>query len=185
MVDQAESLNKLWEDVKDSETELIDDSMFRMTHDFKTLESIKDIIEELTMLTRVMRQQRRALDLLTREEISPPRSRTLDFAESHRGSPSPHRDTIRRQTDELLGRQEVTPSVVSHTHSDPTAGVVNQNAQRPNENLTAQPVLLSETLEELLFRAKERETSLAYLSEKATSTYRAVRLLDSMFRDNR
>ena len=121
MIAQTRSLKQLWSDVHDSKTKPVDDSMFDMAEDFGTLEKIKDIQEELLMLTHLLRQQKRSLSLLENEEVSPLEAKKFNVAStSNRGSFN--RGRVRSNLDGLgltPPRPDTSPSSHGHTASEP------------------------------------------------------------------
>lgn len=173
MARQAESLKRLWETGEGSESVLVDDSAFQIAHDFETLGKIRDILEELKMLTNVARQQRKSLGFLASEEVRPFEKRTFDYATSHK-SHSPGPALKRRRIESPPKDEDVSPSRQSHAASEPLTGPATKrprSSRRPSELLSPAN---SDTVVELLDRADERESDLKELTKKAEYTCRAV-----------
>lgn len=178
MVDQTESLKQLWADVRKSKGPGIDDSMFDMTEDFGTLEKIKDIMEEISMLTHVQNQQNKALKLLESEEIYPLEEQMFDLKSVSRAS---HPKDGKALHDDSSIEPQIGPSISPASPSNkslsahfPTAVDANMPGNKKAKRGKRGKRHKSPRLLELLRRAEERKANLALLAEKAKSSYKAV-----------
>jgi hypothetical protein len=176
MVDQTISLKQLWADVKKTKGAGIDDSMFDMTDDFGTLEKIKDIIEEISMLTQVQNQQNKALKSLESEEVYPLEDQMFDLKSVSRGSHKKD-DLPPNVIDPTLHLPDPSKSPSFQSNNSLKALLLTAvNAYLPgDEEQKRQGHHKSPRLLELLRRAEERTTHLASLAQKAKSSYEAVR----------
>ena len=178
---QSQSLRSLWEDVRQTGEGNVADSLFNLKPDFATLEGIKDIMEELSMLSHVAHQQNRALRSLVREEVSPQAAGILDKPSHHSGS-----DTNRTVEGRLSDNPAVkvqppmpatSPSILGrHSFGRPKRATPrDENSDHETSGLKMSPRLL-----ELWQRAEERDSEFKSLVKKATATYKAVGSLYDM-----
>ena len=93
MEEQSKCLQSLWKDVEESAKGPVKDSMFNIEDEFKILEKIKNIMEELHMLINVADQQQTALRSLEAEQTGSSEAQMFAGARTlsdHRGSSAKH-----------------------------------------------------------------------------------------------
>ena len=167
-------MKRLWNDVRQTGDGNVDDSLFDLKADFDILEGIKDIVEELSMLSHVAQQQKRALRSLKREEISPQAAGILDKS-SHHGGSDIARPLEGGQLDNpalnLPHRPATSPSSLGHHTSGLRRGGFLRD-ENPDYDIL--DLKRSPGLSELLQRAEERDLEFKALVSKATETYTAV-----------
>ena len=164
----------LWDGVRRTRNRNVDDSLFDLKADFDILEGIKDIMEELSMLSHVEQQQKRALRSLDREEANPQAAGILDKSSHHGGS-----DTTKPfDGRQLEGPVVKFPSRRASSASSPSRpvfrlpkGGLSRDEHTDHETLDLKR---SSGLSELLQRAEERDLEFKSLVNKATATYKAV-----------
>jgi hypothetical protein len=167
-------LKRLWNDVRQTGDGSVDDSLFDLKADFDILEGIKDIMEELSMLSHVEQQQKRALRSLDREEFSPQAAGILDKSSHHGGSDTSKPFEVRQLEGPIVKfppRRASSPSSPSRQIFRLPKGSLlrDEHSGHETSGLERSPSLL-----ELLQRADERDLEFRSLVNKATATYKAV-----------